>query len=969
MICPRCETSNPDPAENCSNCGLDLLSQAATATPPSAPAEIKEHLGEWRRRSHGAHTLPNGFNIGNRYLVLGLLGRGGMGAVYRVYDRELDRQVALKLISAELDDMPVIVERFKREIQLSSTITHRNVLRVYDLGESEGVKFLTMQCVDGEDLGSLLHREGALPVERAVKLFRQVCEGIAAAHAEGVIHRDLKPQNIMVDRNDHVYVTDFGLAWTEQQMSITASGAVMGTPYYMSPEQVKGEDVDQRSDIYSLGVVFFEMLTGKVPYSGKSAYEIMMQRVQRDAPSPRKINPQVPQRVNDVVERCLVIDKERRYQTVQEILADLDGQAPLAARRYPRSWVGAGAAAAILLASAGGLMVWRLAERERPGAGAALRRPPVSVLIADLENRSGDPIFDETLEPILSIGLEGAPFITAYNRGQARRTADQLRPGTQILDEALARLVALRDGVQVVIAGSLQREPDAFRLMTRAIDTASGRELGRADQVARDREAVLKVTGTVAQKLRVVLGDAPSEALSSETFTAASLAAAQKYAMGQDLQWAGKYEEAIANYAEAARLDPTMGRAYAGMAAMYANLGDREQAEKSYKLAMQHIDRMTDREKYRTRGGYYLLIRNHEKAIEEYSTLARQYPADTAALNNLALSYFYRREMKRAMEEGRRPVAIYPKNVLYRNNLALYAMYASDFDTAAREAQEVLQLNPEFVKAHVALALSNAVTERIGDAETHYRRLQGIGGRGASFALTGLADLALFRGDSDSAIAFLQKGIEADEKAGNNSAAARKRSMLAEALCAAGKRSDGTRQAKKAAEAEDEAVLYSVARVLAACGDFAASESIAGTLEGRIQTEPQLYAKLLRGEVRLLQGKPREALAALTEAKQIADSWMGRLLRGRAYIELGAFTEAYSDLDTASKRVGEGVAVLLDDIPTARLIPLLYYHLGRAQQGLGSPAARASFEKFLRARSSAETDPLVLDARRRLAAS
>lgn len=955
MICPTCGTSNPEEAEQCSNCGLDLSSRAATATPPPGEPELKEHLGEWRRRSHGSQTLPNGFQIGNRYLVLGLLGRGGMGAVYRVYDRELDRQVALKLISSELDEMPVIVERFKREIQLSSTVTHRNVLRVYDLGQSEGVKFLTMQCVDGEDLGSLLHREGALPLERAVKLFRQACEGIVAAHAEGVVHRDLKPQNIMVDRNDQVYVTDFGLAWTEQQMSITASGAVMGTPNYMSPEQVKGEDVDRRSDIYSLGVMLFEMLTGKVPYSGKSAYEIMIQRVQREAPSPRKINPQVPERVSGIVERCLAIDKERRYQTVQEILADLHGEAALPARprRYPRSWVAAGAAAAILFAAAGGLMLWRFAGKERPGAGAATRRPPISVLIADLENRSGDPIFDETLEPILSIGLEGAPFVTAYNRGQARRTAGELRPGTQILDEAVARLVALRDGVQVVIAGSLQRESDAFRLTTRAIDTASGRELGRADQVAPDREAVLKVTGTVAQKLRVVLGDAPSEALTSETFTAASLEAAQNYAAGQELQWAGKYEEAIGKYAEAVKLDPTMGRAYAGMAAMYANLGERTKAENYYKLAMQHIDRMTDREKYRTRGGYYLLIRNQQKAFEEYSKLAGKYPADTAALNNLALAHFYRREMDRATEMGKKPLEIYPQNVLYRNNLALYAMYAGNFDTAIAEAGKVLELNPSFVKAYLALALSHAARQQVDQAAAAYRQMEPLSARGASLSATGMADLELLRGDAVEAAGILQPAIAADEKAGSVSAAERKRVMLAEALLAQGKTEQARAAARRAAASKDDNVLYSAARVLALSGDLAAAGNIAAKLEDKLEPEPQLHGKLIRAEMLILEKQPRKAFEVLAEAQRIADSWMGRYLRGRAYNDLGAFTEAYSDLDNASGRIGEAVAVLLDDLPTARLLPPFYLELARAQKGLGSPGAETTLQLVRRFRPAA----------------
>lgn len=916
--------------------------QAPTLAAPSK--DVGRGLSDWQRQSRESRVLPEGFQIGSRYRVISLLGRGGMGAVYRVHDNELNRDVALKLIRPELDD-PNVMERFKREIQLSSLVTHRNVLRVYDLGESDGVKFLTMQLVKGEDLASVIRRERALPPGRATKIFLQICEALAAAHEQGVLHRDLKPANVMLGTGDHVYLTDFGLARTSDQKGLTASGAVVGTPDYMSPEQVRGQTLDSRSDIYALGVIFFHMLTGDLPFHGTSTYEVMIERVQHEAPRVSAINPSISGNLVRVVERCLAMHPEERYASVEEIIADLGGTRRVAMPRRRRRtliWV----VAILALVLIGGAIAWTL-MRDPADAVVAADQKPVSVLVADLENRSGDPIFDETLEPILTIGLEGAPFVTAYNRGQARRALDQVKPGAETLNASVARLVGLREGVQVVIAGALQREGDGYRLSTRAIDTATGKELGRADETAGNREAVLKVTGTVARKLRIVLGDAPSEELSSETFTAASLESAREYAAGQELQWAGKFDDAIARYANAVKLDPTMGRAYAGMAAMYANLGDREQAEKNYKLAMQHIDRMMDREKYRTRGGYYLLVRNQDKALEEFRELARQYPADTAALNNLALAYFYKRDMRRAMEEGQRPVAIYPKNVLYRNNLALYAMYAGDFTTATSEAQKVLEINPEFVKAYVAMALSEAATEKYDEAEATYQKLQPVSARGASFAAAGLADLAILRGDPQGAIGILRPAIAEDEKGGNRSGAARKRVMMSEALLAAGNKVEALREAGRAIESTDsENVLYPAARVMAAAGDIDGAAAIAKTLESRIEAEPQLYGKWLRAEILLLQAKPREALTILTEAQKAADTWMGRYLRGRAYNDLGAFTEAYSDLETASKRTGEAIAVLLDDIPTVRILPPLYYELGRAQQGLGSPAAQESFAKF-----------------------
>ncbi|HEX6179022.1 MAG TPA: protein kinase, partial [Thermoanaerobaculia bacterium] len=865
MNCPNCSASNPDSASVCTSCGADLFAQAPTmATPPESQSPIR--LSDWQRQSRESTILPPGFDIGSRYRVVAFLGRGGMGAVYRVHDNELNRDVALKLIRPELDD-PNLMERFKREIALSSLVTHRNVLRVYDLGENDGVKYLTMQLVEGEDLATIMRRERPVPVDRAVRIFRQICEGLAAAHEQGVLHRDLKPANVMVGRDDHVYLTDFGLARTTDQPGLTASGAIVGTPDYMSPEQVKGEKLDARSDIYSLGVLLFQVLTGQLPFQGRSTYEVMIERVQHDAPRPSAINPRIPPNVARVVERCLAMRPDARYQSVNEIIEDLGGAVAPRRMRSRRALL-IGAVAAIVLLGLGGMIASLFVRSAAPQQAA--EQKPVSVLVADLENRSGDAIFDETLEPILSIGLEGARFVTTYNRAQARRAADQVKPGATSLDESVARLVGMREGVQVVVAGTLQREDDAYRLTTRAIETATGKELGRADEVAKDREAVLKVTGTIAKKLRIILGDAPSEELASETFTAASLESAREYAKGQELQWEGKFEEAIARYAAATKLDPTMGRAYAGMAAMYANLGDREQAEKHYKLAMQHIDRMMDREKYRTRGGYYLLMRNHDKAIEEYRELARQFPADTAAINNLALGLFYKRDMKRAMEEGRRPVEIYPKNVLYRNNLALYAMYAGEFDTAMAEARRVLELNPEFVKAFVALALSQAAIEQFDAAAETYRRLQPVSARGAQFATTGLADLALLRGDHARAIEIL--------RAANPDL--RKRTMLAEALLASGQKREAAREAKGAAEgSESETILYPAARVLIAAGEFDEATTIAAKLRSRIESEPQMYAKLIVGEVLLAQQRPRDAIAIFTEAHRLSDSWMGRYLR------------------------------------------------------------------------------------------
>ncbi|HUP47258.1 MAG TPA: serine/threonine-protein kinase, partial [Thermoanaerobaculia bacterium] len=401
MICPRCSSPNPEEAAVCASCGEDLLEQADTLA--AQPGDSRHRLSDWQRKSRESRELPAGFEIGSRYRVGALLGRGGMGAVYRVHDNELERDVALKMIRPEIDD-PNVIERFKREIQLSSIVTHRNVLRVYDLGESGGVKYLTMQLVEGEDLATLVRRDGPLPVDRAVRIFRQICEGLAAAHEQGVLHRDLKPANVMIGTGDHVYLTDFGLARTSDQPGLTASGAVVGTPDYMSPEQVKAMPLDHRSDIYSLGVILFQLLTRDLPFRGRSSYEVMIERVQHEAPRVSTINPRIPESIARVAQRCLAMNPEQRYQSVEEILDDLGGPARTPAARKSK-WMFA-AAAALALVLLGGAIVWTFSRGGEAPLSAAAEQKPVTVLVADLDNRSGDPIFDETLEPILTIGLE-----------------------------------------------------------------------------------------------------------------------------------------------------------------------------------------------------------------------------------------------------------------------------------------------------------------------------------------------------------------------------------------------------------------------------------------------------------------------------------------------------------------------------------------------------------------------------------
>ena len=986
MICPHCQTPNPDGAVACFSCsgvlssvGATLSGSDATLSPAPAPTLLPRPADSPRTGASqsqfagpGPQALQEGQEIGQRYEVKRLLGRGGMGAVYLVHDRALDRDVALKVIRPDIAEDPDTLERFKREIQLSSVVTHKNVLRVYDLGEGAGIRFVTMQYVDGEDLTALIKREGRLPVPQIVNIFQQTCQGLAAAHEQDVVHRDLKPQNIMLDKAGNVLLTDFGLAKSLGASGMTETGALLGTPFYMSPEQVRGEPADHRSDIYSLGIILYEMATGKVPFSTGTAYQIMVQRLQR-APHPvSELNPDFPPYLRKILERCMATDLVARYQSVAEVLADLDSASFSTSLRYEvrkrgRLLVGLGVAAALFALAAIG---WRM-YRSGPPAKVAEQRVQ-SVLIADFENRTGDPLFASTLEPAFTTALEGASFINSFSRSQARKLAAQLQPDATGLPEALARLVAVRQGISVVVGGSIEHDGTGYDLSVRAVDTVTGKPIVTASVDASAKEDALRAAAKLAARVRKALGDTTPESAqlaAAETFTAGSLEAAHEYAVAQELQWAGNWGEAISHYSRAINLDPRLGRAYAGLAAAYVNLGRRQESETYYKLAMARIDRMSEREQYRTEGGYFLVVREPHKAIEQFDRLVKKFPADSAGYANLALAHFYSRDMQRALSEGRRAVEISPKNVIQRNNLGLYAMYAGDFEAALKESRTVLDLNPTFAKAHLCTALSQLGQGQTDQAVQTYQRLAALDARGASIAATGLADLALYEGRAGDAIPVLQQGVERDLTGKDTESAASKLAVLAEAQLLQGQRSQAVATADRAvALSRGDVILIPAARIYLGAELESKALALADELATRLGPDPQAYAALLRGEVQLKRGRTREAITTLEGAQRTANTWLGCLDLGRAYVEAGAFTEAHAQLEMCRERRGEATAVFLDDVPSYRLFPPVLYYLGRAHEGLNSPDATVSYKAFLAIKEKGDGDPLVADARRRLTA-
>ena len=966
MLDEKPESSNRASASDAATIGV---ASSSGSTGPGAPTVAP-----------GGFVVPilkDGKVLGGRYEILKKLGEGGMGAVYKAKDIEVDRLVALKVIRPDLAASPEILQRFKQELILARQITHKNVVRIYDMGEAEGVKFITMEYLDGRDLRSILRKSGKLAPPEAVGVMQQICRALDACHAEGVIHRDLKPGNVMRDTAGKVVIMDFGLAHSAQTGGLTQTGMLLGTLEYMSPEQAQGRELGPTSDIYSAGLIFYELLTGKSPFDAKNPMESLMKRSHERATPVSVVEKTVPRDLSNVVSRCIEVNPANRYQSVAELLADLEAYQPSAptiatrvirrpAQRTPIYKYAIVAFGAVLLA---GITVTLF--RNNIWAPPAAQHAPISILVSDFDNQTSEGIFDETLEPAFSVAMEGASFINSYSRGQAHKIAAKLQPGSTRLDEQLARLVATREGINIVITGSISKDGDSYRLNIRALDGVTGKDLtSESENVA--KQDVLVAMGKLAAGVRKALGDKTPQSAqlaAAETYTTHSLEAAHAYAVGQNMMLAGKWQDAIISYQQAIELDPNLGRAYSGMAVIYANTGKRQDAEKYYSLALAHIDRMTDREKYRTRSGYYLLTRNQAKAIEELNALVSQFPADSSGHANLALAYFYTRNMNKAQEEQKLALAITPHSQLQHVNFAMYALYAGDFETAAKESKSLLAENPTFDQALRTEALAALGLGHNDEARQDYEKAKGLGTYGASIAATGLSDLALYEGRAADAKGILEQAISADLAAKDAESAADLTAGLAQTELTLGKIPEAVASAGKAASASTDAgVLYRAAQVYLAAGQEMKALQTVEPLEKRLETEPQIYPKLIAAEAFIKKGKPRDAVQTLQEAQKLADTWLGHFDLGRAYLDAGAYTEASSEFDVCLKRRGEVTSVFLDDVPSYHLLPPVYYYQGRVREGLKSAGADDSYKAFLAIKEKGASDPLVADATKRLAA-
>ncbi len=866
------------------------------AGPPSPPGTPRPSPPPFRRISEpkaGPAVFQIGDVVGGRYEILELLGEGGMGAVYKATDRALDRFVALKVIRRELASNPSILARFKQELLLAHQVTHRNVIRIYDLGEAEGVTFITMEFIEGKDLRTLIREKKKFPPEEAVAVIQQVCQALDAAHSVGVIHRDLKPQNVMQDASGRILVMDFGLARTMEGEGMTQTGALVGTMEYMSPEQALGKDLDQRSDIFALGLILFELLTGNTPFRADSALASLIKRTQERAISISDIDAQIPGALTGIVSKCLERDVNERYQTTAAILTDLsrwrdkraaatiklDAVAPLG-RTLPWPLI-TGIMTAIIVAIVG-LLAVPAVRNKILGGGAKSVGPhqPVTVLVADFVNHTGDPVLDETLEPMLNVALEGASFINAYSRGDARKQAKKLPNPTDKLDEQSARLVAVNQGVNAVITGEISLRGDKYELSAIALDAVSGSVLAKANVTAADKQEILSDLPKLAAPIRKALGDTTPASVQFDAvsggFTASSLEAVHQDALGVEEQFAGKFPEAFASFQKAAELDPKFARAYSGMAAMAQNLGRSKDAVEYMKLAMEHVDRMTERERYRNRGLYYLTTGDWQNCVQEYTQLVAHYPADRVGQNNLATCYTQLRNAPKALEAAQHAVQIVPKGVGQRLNLSFISSFAGDFAAGEKEADAALEINSSAAQGYLVLAEAQLGQGQIEKAAEGYHQLERFGPLGVSTANAGLADLSAYQGKYAEAARILAQGAAADVAAKSADSAARKYAALANMEELQGHHAAALAAIGKAlANSQSIQIKFLAAGSYVDAGDLAKAEKLAASLSSELTSEPQAYGKIVEGMIALKRNDAKEALKQITAANTLLDTCFG----------------------------------------------------------------------------------------------
>jgi len=768
--------------------------------------------GDAEQPAAQTNPLQEGQEFGSRYHIIRLLGTGGMGSVYQAWDKELEVAVAIKVIRPEaVADQTAakeIEKRFKRELLLARQVTHRNVVRIHDFGEVEGVKYITMPYVQGSDLASLLAREGRMAVPRALSIARQVTSGLVAAHEANVVHRDLKPANIMIDADDHALIMDFGIARStagETGFTMTGAGAVIGTLAYMAPEQAKGEVVDQRADVYAFGLILRDMLLGNRSGGSQTEFAELVSRM-KDSPRPmRAHDATIPELLDALVTRCLQPEPAARYQTSAELLKDIErvaegGRVEPASptgtqerapqpKPAPRRWMVPtfAAAAVLLVVAAAGYGAWRWYSASR-GGGEGANGPAVSLAVLPFRNASGDPALDSlgtSLSEVLATDLGETAQIRAIPSVRLREVLRDLRidPNASLSPADLARIADFASA-KTILWGQYVKFGEEIRIDATLQDLAQEKTTP-LKATAANQAGLLAAVGQLAGSVQQALAAGSSDVLSELKASAwrpstQSFEALRLYNEGLGLSRSDNQQGAAKSFEAAIAEDANFALAYSALAEAYAKLGYDARAERQSRRAVELSQSLQPQERYLIAAAHYRLTNDSAKGIEAYEKLVAVSPNNARIQFDLASLYERTGDLARAQEHFTKAVALDPKHVAGLTAVGRVAIKRGDPKAALQPLNNALslaiQLSNDGSRANVLQAIGVAY-KRMGQPTEALKQYQEslaikrkIGDkRGMAISLQEIGQIAEIVGNPQEALNSYKEALAIQRELGDKS--------------------------------------------------------------------------------------------------------------------------------------------------------------------------------------------------------
>ncbi|MCK4788110.1 MAG: protein kinase [Desulfobacteraceae bacterium] len=973
--CPKCHFENPDDILYCGKC--------ATPLPSSEDAPVTATLETPK------DELTTGSTFAGRYQIIEVLGRGGMGKVFRALDKKLDEEVALKLIKPDIASDKKTLERFNNELKFARKISHKYVGRMYELMEDKGAHFITMEYVPGQDLRGLIRQTGQLTVGTAISIAKQVSEGLAEAHRLDVIHRDLKPQNIMIDKEGNAKIMDFGIARSLQAKGITREGIAVGTPEYMSPEQAEAKDVDQRADIYSLGVILYEMLTGQRPFEGDTALSIAMKHKSETPWDPRELNPQIPDDLSQLILKCMAKANKDRCQSAGQVfseLIDIEKGMPTTQKEIVRKKPLTSKeitvtlstkklfipALVIIAAAIIGLFLWQ--------PWKAGKTVPFSerdwILITDFKNLTGDEIFDQSLNIALTVNIQQSKYVNVFPRARVKQTLQRMgKEAVDTLDEELGSEVAQREGIKALISCSINQIEDAYTLTASIIDPNTQVTLKTEASQADGKNKVLDALDDLASKIREDLGESLSEiqeqSLALPKATTSSLDALKHYT--EALQ-AERFEEAEALFLKAIELDPDFALAHAELGRRYLTMSRNPlKGQEHFDKALALLGRLTEKEKLWIQAIVPDFLGNREDAIIKYRVYLTKYPDDLEGWFRIGYSNMRIGHYRQAIDAFGKVLEINPESSGSYINIATCYRVLGKLKQAVQNYLKAFEINPK------SLLVPNINHEfgftyvEMGEfqkaRETFEKMISEEGGNKAR-GYRSLALLSMFQGKFSDAIDHLNESILLNKSMNALLSEMRDRLFLASAYRAKGMMDASEEEVRLAYEIREKMYLgpwwlQIIGKVFVRQGGLDKAEDLLKDISDRMNEESRndrVSFNTLKGEIELAKDHYAEAVELLGVAHNLSEGNYALESLAYAYFKKG-------DMDKAIEKYEHLVANPNLGWEAQEYWIQAHYQLGKIYEEKGDlKKALEYYKRFLDIWKDADSDiPELDDAKQRLA--